>query len=997
MKKLLTIVAVALLLCLVCSSALAANATAKVIYNDYGTLYNWDGEDTDTEQWDVDGTQITLTNLTLDAEDRATIEEIWVCEMSGKEEHAGIFNMNATGIDEATGKTVHVPVRLITEHQKIRDEEKTVVSCKEKWTEYYCCEICGKEMGSEVQDPAAHNYVEVTDATCEKAGKIYHQCKYCKAYEVDAKGDKVVYGNQDALGHDIAFAEDGTYTVKYTAPACKKGSYELSKGKIEVLCARCGEKNCLNEDEVKKVLKAEGFTTARINYTMNRFADGVITLTPAEYSVLVAGYAQADADPYFGHVWGPKTAFAATCDHAGGYTERCTICSFTRDVYDEENQPALDAEYVINPAINFNCALAKEWLADQKDDRWDNAFICKKCASNLPEGNPVHPAKAPSEITFDAEKNTYTATLDVDAENLEPVYVTVGHAAKNAGDPYWALDDGNGDVWAGRETQAEILQLAKEWGVRDMVCAGEEEQGAAFLCQEQNCSVCGEPLESKKTYLDHKYGAYIEDDTYTPTLYVHYCDYCGFQQSEVKLPCDWVEGGKHTYTPTAKDLEALKECGKEEKKKVECTTCGSTFEFVMKREHKYGDPVITLMPTCTVAGEQVSYCTYKNCNAKVKGYENKEAIPATNHNDLATLVLVPGVKATCTSAGVKDTYKCLICENVYLDKEATTLATDENKVIAPEEHTLTLVAGKAATHLEEGKKDAYKCSVCEKLFDDDKATNEVTEASLVIPKTIEHDWENATKEIVKEATCTEEGKTLLTCVCTATKTEVIEKKAHTPKDVAEVPATCKEAGKKAGKVCEVCGTELEGFEVIDVDPTAHVWVEEEVTAATCTKEGLLLKTCSVCGLIEREAIAKKAHTPDEGTITVEPTKEAPGKKTFKCTVCGEDLPELDEEVPYVVTAPAEYTLTAAYDGTAVTGKLEHVEDTLEAPVKNIRVTFYLEGNIYMATMAEVAEDGTFSVDGVGPITYITVAANGNSSVNPEKYEKIAEPVEIFVK
>jgi hypothetical protein len=103
-------------------------------------------------------------------------------------------------------------------------------------------------------------------------------------------------------------------------------------------------------------------------------------------------------------------------------------------------------------------------------------------------------------------------------------------------------------------------------------------------------------------------------------------------------------------------------------------------------------------------------------------------------------------------------------------------------------------------------------------------------------------------------------------------------------------------------------------------------------------------------------------------------------------------------VDYVVTAAPKYTMTGVkYNGTAVTGKLVHDEDTLEAPVKFVRVTFYVEGNYYMATMAEVEADGTFSVDGVGPIVYITAVATGNSSVNPEDVKVIAPAVEIFVK
>ncbi len=40
----------------------------------------------------------------------------------------------------------------------------------------------------------------------------------------------------------------------------------------------------------------------------------------------------------------------------------------------------------------------------------------------------------------------------------------------------------------------------------------------------------------------------------------------------------------------------------------------------------------------------------------------------------------------------------------------------------------------------------------------------------------------------------------------------------------------------------------------------------------------------------------------------------------------------------------------------------------------MRVTFFITGNYYMATAADVEKDGSFEVEGVGPIEYITALA-----------------------
>jgi hypothetical protein len=195
--------------------------------------------------------------------------------------------------------------------------------------------------------------------------------------------------------------------------------------------------------------------------------------------------------------------------------------------------------------------------------------------------------------------------------------------------------------------------------------------------------------------------------------------------------------------------------------------------------------------------------------------------------------------------------------------------------------------------------------------------------------------------------------------------------------VTEIPATCTAEGKKVS-VCQVCGTEKEET----IAALGHDWDETIKKAATCKEEGLINRICKRCNTAEANVkIPKLAHEWDEGKITKEATKEAKGEKTFTCKLCGETKVE---EVEYVITADPKYAVSAiTYDGQSVKGKLVHDEDTLDATNINVRVTFFIEGNYYMATIGEVEADGSFSVDGVGPIEYISIVATGSSSVNPE--------------
>lgn len=74
-------------------------------------------------------------------------------------------------------------------------------------------------------------------------------------------------------------------------------------------------------------------------------------------------------------------------------------------------------------------------------------------------------------------------------------------------------------------------------------------------------------------------------------------------------------------------------------------------------------------------------------------------------------------------------------------------------------------------------------------------------------------------------------------------------------------------------------------------------------------------------------------------------------------------------------ATPKYTLTELnYNGRNVTGKVVHDDSTPAAEKVRVRVTFFLEGNVYMATYRTCSADGSFEIMGVGPILYISVRA-----------------------
>ena len=262
--------------------------------------------------------------------------------------------------------------------------------------------------------------------------------------------------------------------------------------------------------------------------------------------------------------------------------------------------------------------------------------------------------------------------------------------------------------------------------------------------------------------------------------------------------------------------------------------------------------------TCTEDG----YTGDTVCAICGKEITKGEAIEAKGHTE----VIDAAVEPTCTEPGKTEGKHCSVCNEVLVAQE----------VIPATGHTEKAVAGKPATCTETGLTDGISCSVC----------GTVIKAQEVIPAK-GHSWNEG--EITTSPTCENAGVKTYTCtVCNATKTEAINATGHTPIEVAEQPATCTEAGHKAGTKCSVCGATISGME--EIPATGHTEVIDAAKAPTCTETGLTEgKHCSVCNkiIVAQTEIPAKGHT-EVIDPAVEPTCTEPGKTEGKhCSVCNE--------------------------------------------------------------------------------------------------------------
>ena len=144
------------------------------------------------------------------------------------------------------------------------------------------------------------------------------------------------------------------------------------------------------------------------------------------------------------------------------------------------------------------------------------------------------------------------------------------------------------------------------------------------------------------------------------------------------------------------------------------------------------------------------------------------------------------------------------------------------------------------------------------------------------------------------ATCTKtgltEGKHCSVCDAVIKAQEVVPAKGHTEVIDKAVEATCTKTGLTEGKHCSVCNAVIKAQETVPATGK-HSFGDWKITkAATCTAEGTQTRTCSGCGKVETQTIAKTAHK--YVNTVVKPTYTAKGYTLHKCSVCGESYKDI---------------------------------------------------------------------------------------------------------
>lgn len=155
-----------------------------------------------------------------------------------------------------------------------------------------------------------------------------------------------------------------------------------------------------------------------------------------------------------------------------------------------------------------------------------------------------------------------------------------------------------------------------------------------------------------------------------------------------------------------------------------------------------------------------------------------------------------------------------------------------------------------------------------------------------IPAAGAHTWGEGVE--TTPATCTEDGEMTYTCTkCNETRTEKIQAKSHTPKDVSE-PATCTTPGVTGKTVCTVCGETIGEGTVIEALGHRFGAPSYELRTVKLSIKALWeIKTCTVCGHKEETNLGTNAKK-----TVLKPTCTEPGKIRYTYGYAGQPTQEI---------------------------------------------------------------------------------------------------------
>ena len=806
------------------------------------------------------------------------VVEYWDCSICGKK-----FSDNAGQTEIADADIViSVKPHTLTHHER---QEAACTAAGN--TEYWDCSVCGKnfsDQGGQTEITDADIVIPVkphtltrhagVEAGCLTEGNIeYWSCSVCSRLFSDADGKiEVTDIKIPAKGHDyVAWKSNGNGTHTHSCQTlgcgftetedCSGGTATYTeKAKCEICGGEYGE--LLKDASVPTgeiIIGTNNWNSFLNTITFGLFFNKIeqVTITAEDKESGIASVS------YFISGSGLSEEEVKKLDNwTAGNTDKTTFnispdksCVVYASITDKQG----NVTYISSDGLVFDgtfpsiigIADGETYCTSQEVSVTDNNSESVTVTVNGKE-QTLSDGKFTLDMKFD------TATIVIAAEdkagNVTTVTVYAGH---NYGTDWKPDSNGHWQECAVCGNKSEVLAHTEDSGTVTKP-ATQTETGIRTY----KCSVCGyemrtEIIEKLPESHTHSYGTEWKFDN---NNHWHECD-CGAKSDSgthtedsgtVTKPATETETGIRTY---------------------KCSVCG----YEMRTE------IIEKLPEAHKHSYGTEWKSDSNSHWHECSCGNKSDSAA--HTEDSGTVTKP---ATETETGIR-TYKCSVCgyemrteiieklPEAHKHSYGTEWKSDSNShwhecscgnksdSAAHTEDSGTVT--KPATETETGIR-TYKCSVC--------GYEMRTEIIEKLPEAHKHsygtEWKSDSNSHWHECSCGNKS----------------DSAAHT-EDSGTVtkPATETETGIRTYK-CSVCGYEMR-TEIIEKLPESH---KHSYGTEWKSDNSNHWHECS-CG----EKSSTAAHTWDNGTVTVKPTTDKEGEKTFTCTVCGKTKTESVEKLP----------------------------------------------------------------------------------------------------
>ena len=706
----------------------------------------------------------------------------------------------------------------------------------------YECSRCGETYDEKI-DALGHNYESrvLTQPTCTAKGVTRYTCSRC--------GDSYDEENIDALGHE--------YVSKIvTQPTC------TTKGATKYTCSRCGDSYskidlaALGHNYVSKIVTQPTCTAKGVTrYTCSRCSDS---------------YDKENIES-LGHNYEAKVVTQPTCTAKGITRYTCSRCG---DSYDKDDIAALGHEYVSKVVTQPTCTAkgVTRYTCTRCGDSYDKDDIAALGHSYTEKitKNPTCEKEGTKQYTCSRCSYSYTASVQALGhdlkltESVKPTILSDGYdlyECQRSGCDYFeetdypqlTLDYNKKICSNGTDTYK--VEMAKS-GYLVFDFAGESESWNINIYDEDHKKVDALTPQYKefykKSYLQMGAGETVPNKNQIVTLFAgtYYVEIERLNASTNDNFSGYYEFSID-YTPSAETIKETK----------------SNF---------YYDA-----PTAKNINLNKTYNGFLGAKYAAVTYSGKDLI-TTDERDAYKFEIPKGsgwsqfsLTLTSKTFGPFDSDCTVTVYNSEFEPcaEFTPLSVNSNKTnneiaylyegvyyIAVENRNPNSVSSKQAP-IEYSFTTSFKPSG---TFTCITHRSKLTET--------------------KNPTCTKDGYKLYTCqICNAQYKEIIKAKGHTIVTDKGVPATCTGSGLTSGTHCSTCGAIVTAQQIISAK--GHTY-KQTVTPATTSKDGKIVKKCSVCSATVTSSIAKissvslsAVNTYNGGVKTPSVTvKDSKGKK-----------------------------------------------------------------------------------------------------------------------